>query len=32
VIEKELPALKTAIKRALPPLDQLEKELAGEGD
>lgn len=32
VIEKELPALKTAIKRVLPPLDQLEKELAGEVD
>jgi uncharacterized protein with HEPN domain len=32
VIEKELPALKTAIKRVLPPLDQLEKELAGEAD
>ena len=32
VIEKELPALTTAIKRVLPPLDQLEKELAGEGD
>ncbi len=32
VIEKELPSLKAAITRVLPPLDQLEKELAGEGD
>jgi hypothetical protein len=32
VIEKELPGLKAAIKRVLPPLDQLEKELAGEAD
>lgn len=32
VIEKELPTLEAAIKRVLPPLDQLEKELAGEAD
>jgi uncharacterized protein with HEPN domain len=32
VIERELPALKTTIQRVLPPLDQLERELAGEAD
>ncbi|TKJ38862.1 MAG: hypothetical protein CEE38_03960 [Planctomycetes bacterium B3_Pla] len=30
VVEKELPPLKVAIERILPPLDQLEREIAGE--
>lgn len=32
VIEKELPQLKNAISAILPPLDQLERELAGEDE
>lgn len=32
VIEKELPALKAALRAALPPLDQLESELADEDE
>jgi uncharacterized protein with HEPN domain len=30
VVEKELPPLKTAIERILPPLDELEREITGE--
>jgi uncharacterized protein with HEPN domain len=30
IVEKELPALQQAIAEVLPPLDQLERELAGE--
>jgi uncharacterized protein with HEPN domain len=30
VVEKELPLLKAAIEKILPPLDQLEREIAGE--
>jgi uncharacterized protein with HEPN domain len=30
VVEKELPPLKAAIERILPPLGQLEREIAGE--
>jgi len=30
VVEKELPSLKAAIKRILPPLEQLEREITGE--
>jgi uncharacterized protein with HEPN domain len=30
VVEKELPPLKVAIEKILPPLDQLEREIAGE--
>jgi uncharacterized protein with HEPN domain len=32
VIETELPSVKTALVKMLPPLDQLEAELAGESD
>ncbi len=32
VVENELPGLKQAIARLLPPLEQLERELAGEDD
>ena len=32
IIERELPGLKEAIALLLPPLDQLERELAGEDD
>ncbi|MBI5966471.1 MAG: DUF86 domain-containing protein [Deltaproteobacteria bacterium] len=32
IIEKELPQLKTALSTILPPLEQLERELAGEDE
>lgn len=32
IVENELPALRVTIKKILPPLEQLERELAGEDD
>ena len=32
IVERELPNLREVIGALLPPLDQLERELAGEGD
>ncbi len=32
IIEAEMPGLQAAIRAILPPLDQLEKEIAGEGE
>jgi hypothetical protein len=32
IVEKDLPGLKNSIKGLLPPLEQLERELAGEED
>jgi uncharacterized protein with HEPN domain len=32
VIERDLPALEAAITAVLPPLDELERQLAGAGD
>ncbi|MEW6141063.1 MAG: hypothetical protein AB1733_22805 [Thermodesulfobacteriota bacterium] len=32
IVENELPALRVTIKKILPPLEQLERELAGADD